>query len=183
VLKAAFVQGRLDKDELDARVGQALASQTYAELAALTADIPAEPALHRPARVPNQTLRRHPIRNGAIGVGVSLTVAAAFVWFAFILQNQASFVLVLLAGALVMFGVPLIIWDAVDIAWQQRRSRRQLPPRPGHDDQVPGGQRDRAIGRDTTRPGARPDRTRAELRSHGSQARPAIRPVPVGFPV
>jgi Domain of unknown function (DUF1707) len=43
-LQAAFVQGRLDKDELDARVGQALAARTYAELAALTADLPAGPA-------------------------------------------------------------------------------------------------------------------------------------------
>jgi fermentation-respiration switch protein FrsA (DUF1100 family) len=32
VLKAAFVQGRLAKDEFDARVGQVLASRTYAEL-------------------------------------------------------------------------------------------------------------------------------------------------------
>jgi hypothetical protein len=31
VLKAAFVQGRLTKDELDARVGQAFASRTYAQ--------------------------------------------------------------------------------------------------------------------------------------------------------
>jgi hypothetical protein len=41
LLKAAFVQGRLAKDEFDLRVGQALASRTVAELAALTADIPA----------------------------------------------------------------------------------------------------------------------------------------------
>ena len=40
-LKAAFVQGRLTKDELDARISQALASLTYAELAAVTGDIPA----------------------------------------------------------------------------------------------------------------------------------------------
>jgi hypothetical protein len=32
MLKAAFVQGRLTKDEFDLRVGQALASRTYAEL-------------------------------------------------------------------------------------------------------------------------------------------------------
>ena len=37
MLKAAFVQGRLTKDELDARVGQTFASRTYADLAALTA--------------------------------------------------------------------------------------------------------------------------------------------------
>ena len=40
-LKAAFVQGRLTKDEFDSRVGQVLGSRTYAELAALTAGIPA----------------------------------------------------------------------------------------------------------------------------------------------
>jgi DUF1707 SHOCT-like domain len=39
VLKAAFVQGRLDRDEFDLRVGRALASRTYADLTALTADI------------------------------------------------------------------------------------------------------------------------------------------------
>jgi Domain of unknown function (DUF1707) len=41
MLKAAFVQGRLARDEFDARVGQTLASRTYADLAVLTADIPA----------------------------------------------------------------------------------------------------------------------------------------------
>jgi hypothetical protein len=38
-LKAAFVQGRLTKDELDLRVGQAFAARTHAELAALTGDL------------------------------------------------------------------------------------------------------------------------------------------------
>jgi DNA-binding beta-propeller fold protein YncE len=40
-LKAAFVQGRLTKDEFDSRVGRVLGSRTYAELAALTAGNPA----------------------------------------------------------------------------------------------------------------------------------------------
>ena len=43
LLKAAFVQGRLTQDELDGRIGQALAARTYADLAALTADLPAGP--------------------------------------------------------------------------------------------------------------------------------------------
>src|SRR5215472_15150512 len=42
-LKNAFVQGRLTRDELDARTGQALAARTYADLAVLTADIPPAP--------------------------------------------------------------------------------------------------------------------------------------------
>jgi hypothetical protein len=40
-LKAAFVQGRLTKDELDLRIGRTFAARTYAELARLTVDIPA----------------------------------------------------------------------------------------------------------------------------------------------
>ncbi len=44
VLKAAFVQGRLTKDELDSRIGQAFTSKTYADLAAVTADLPPSPA-------------------------------------------------------------------------------------------------------------------------------------------
>jgi hypothetical protein len=40
VLKAAFVQGRLTKDEFSLRVGRVFASRTYADLGALTADIP-----------------------------------------------------------------------------------------------------------------------------------------------
>jgi hypothetical protein len=51
-IKAAFVQGRLTEDELDARVGQVYASQTYAELAAVTADIPAAPARAESTRDP-----------------------------------------------------------------------------------------------------------------------------------
>jgi hypothetical protein len=41
MLKAAFVQGLMGKDEFDLRVGRALAPRTRTELAALTADLPA----------------------------------------------------------------------------------------------------------------------------------------------
>ena len=51
MLKAAFVQGRLTKDELEVRVGQTLVSRTWGDLSALTADIPAW-AIPRPARQP-----------------------------------------------------------------------------------------------------------------------------------
>ena len=55
VLKAAFVQGRLGRDELTARVGQALAARTYADLATLTADLAAGLAAAAP---PYQPARR-----------------------------------------------------------------------------------------------------------------------------
>jgi hypothetical protein len=71
-LKAAFVQGMLAKDEFDARVGQALASRTYADLAALTADIPPAPAAARLARPPAPQ-RRRPLVRAAAGSGACPT--------------------------------------------------------------------------------------------------------------
>jgi hypothetical protein len=53
VLRGAYVEGRLTQDELDARLGQAFAARTYADLAALTADLP---AAHRPWPGPVQTM-------------------------------------------------------------------------------------------------------------------------------
>ena len=50
-LKAAFIQGRLEKDELDLRVGKVLASRTYADLNTLTADLPVRPAAPQPPAV------------------------------------------------------------------------------------------------------------------------------------
>ena len=62
VLKAAFVQDRLARAEFEARVGQALASRTYAELAAATSGIPgrltADTPAGMPARVREQRIQR-----------------------------------------------------------------------------------------------------------------------------
>jgi DUF1707 SHOCT-like domain len=44
VLKAAFVHERLAKDEFELLVGQAFAARTRAELAVVTASVPAKPA-------------------------------------------------------------------------------------------------------------------------------------------
>jgi Domain of unknown function (DUF1707) len=60
VLKAAFVQGRLTKDEFDVRVGQTFGSRTYAELAAVTADLPAGLIRAQPPRKPARTQAPHP---------------------------------------------------------------------------------------------------------------------------
>lgn len=48
VLKAAFVQGRLDRDEFDLRMSRALASRTCADQAVLTADLPGGLAATQP---------------------------------------------------------------------------------------------------------------------------------------
>jgi hypothetical protein len=73
LLKAAFVQGRLDRDEFDARIGLAVASRTYGELAAVTADIPAELIAALPRRPPVRARRRIPfnaVTGGACMAGL-----------------------------------------------------------------------------------------------------------------
>ena len=68
-LKAAFVQGRLTKDELVTRAAQAFSARTYADLAALTADLPAGlPA--EPAAVPSQPVPARPRRPVHPGIKV-----------------------------------------------------------------------------------------------------------------
>ena len=93
-LKAAYVQGRLTKEEFDLRVGQALA--IYAELDALTADIPAvpptvralaateppstEPAVAARAELAREAANKKMIRQGTAGVaGLTLILVTALI--------------------------------------------------------------------------------------------------------
>ena len=54
VLTAAFVRDRLARAEFEARVGQALASRTYAELAAATNSIPGRLTADMPPGMPDR---------------------------------------------------------------------------------------------------------------------------------
>jgi hypothetical protein len=77
-LKAAFVQGRLTKDEFDQRVGRVLA--TYAELDALIADIPARPPQSQLPELARESHNRKVIQRGtAVGAGASMAFTAALV--------------------------------------------------------------------------------------------------------
>jgi len=49
VLQKSFVEGRLTREELDERLGQALVSPAFYELMALVADLPAGPFGRLPA--------------------------------------------------------------------------------------------------------------------------------------
>jgi hypothetical protein len=77
-LQAAFVQGVLAKDEFDRRVGQALASRTYAELTALTADLSTRlTAAQSPPPVQAQGEARIP-RPGLVIMAATVAYAAAW---------------------------------------------------------------------------------------------------------
>ena len=79
VLKAAFVQGRLGKDELTARVGQALTARTCAGLAAITGDLPAGLAAAELSYQPARARAPLPVRTAAwlMCLGAVLTLADA----------------------------------------------------------------------------------------------------------
>lgn len=94
-LKAAFVQGRLAKDEFDLRVGKVLA--TYAELDALTADIPAGLTSAQPSEPARELHNKRLVQRGtAAGAGASVVLTGALV-----LAANASPVLGLVIGGVV----------------------------------------------------------------------------------
>jgi hypothetical protein len=104
VLEAAFVQGWLAKDEFDARTGQARAARTYAELAAVTADVPA--GLDGvPPRRPLWAL--NVVKWGASGL-VTLAIVAAAVAFGS-LRGDAPY----MAVAFVIAFVYFVFWLSV----------------------------------------------------------------------
>lgn len=76
VLKTAFVQGRLTSEELAERAGQAFMARTYADLAAITADIPDGAVLLPPLPAPARTVRRGG-RKAAAWVALVLVLAPA----------------------------------------------------------------------------------------------------------
>ena len=124
-LKAAFVQGRLAKDEFDGRVGQALAARTHAELAVITADIPAAPTGGEPARRPDQPALG--VRSGAC-VSASAAVLAAVLWAAAWSAGSAA------AGAAALALTGVVIFTLFVTGYQVRESRHHggsagpLPP-------------------------------------------------------
>ena len=112
-LKAAYIAGRLTKDEFEARVGQAFTSRTHADLAAVTADIPAAPVPVRPARTPDRVV--------ACGTGV--IIAAAALGGAVLIGGSA-----LILWAITMTGVLLFTVSVLLAERQEQRSRRRRRP-------------------------------------------------------
>ena len=78
ILKAAFVHGMLAKEEFDLRVGQTFAARTYAQLAAITIDLPGWLANARPPReAPAQGEPRMPRPGRVLAVA---TAVYAVIW-------------------------------------------------------------------------------------------------------
>jgi len=186
-LKEAFVHGRLTRDELDRGAGRALAARTCAELAALTADIPAadipaEPAAAGPPR-PSAPVRRRPLARAAAGSGSCLVIAAAALRVIGFLDHPPSpspyrswGQLCILVAVVAVGAALFILAHGAGTSIEQRRSRRQLPPRPEPGGHALEGERRGGTGHDPVPPGLRTDRTRADLRVHKSRKHRSVLP-------
>jgi Domain of unknown function (DUF1707) len=131
VLKVAFAQGRLDRDEFDLRADQALAARTYADLAVLTADIPTWLTSARSTEAVPESVNKK-----AVGALTMVTAALIATWPVMMHTPDGSpLALPVIVVFLVLFmAVPtgwlLLLHDWLDIR-AGRQSELALPPAPG----------------------------------------------------
>ena len=177
-LKAAFVQGRLTKDELVARAGRAFVSRTYAELAALTADLPAGLAGDLPPGT-GWARSRPPVSKVAkVVISCTSAIPLSAVWTAVSLSGTERFDrLFVLVLTLTLGG-----WTAAITvrfaSWQDKRTRGQPPPRPAHRGQALEAKQDSGTGDDLTLSEVRNDARAPHLPGHRAIQR-AWRSLPV----
>lgn len=127
-LKAAYVYGCLTKDEFDLRVTQTFDSRTYAELALVTADIPAGLGVEQPSRLrrAGKTRARANLPandRAAIAAAVLCAVAMAI---SLLIESPVGGIILLVAVA--------SAFTAVALAVRQHRhaSRRDISGGPTH---------------------------------------------------
>jgi hypothetical protein len=166
--------------------GDRLRAGQYAELDAVTADIPGAPRLDGPASLaraevagPPGLARRWPLARAAVKSGAFVVIAVAVAHFGDIIANgdygaaAGSYhdwtrVPLLLALALVVTALVILV-RGVAASVEQRRSRKQLPPRPRPDGHALVSAPHDGAGHDLVPPGKRTDQTRADLRTHISR--------------
>jgi len=131
-LKAAFVQGRLMKDEFDERVSRTFASRTYAELGAVTADIPAGLTAVPPLPAPARALAQPPANiEAGIRASIVITVCAALIWAALIFTDDVAVFLSAVGASATAFVAWFLTGTQVLGCWLDKRSGRDTS-RSGH---------------------------------------------------
>ena len=143
VLKDAFVDGRLTKDEFGARADRALAARTRADLTALLADLPPLPAWPGPDPAgpvrPPAAARRWPLARATVGSALCLVLAFGSMWTGALIDEEGPGphaydawpkLLYLLGLALVITAFGILASGAATAVEQRRARRRRPPPRP-----------------------------------------------------
>jgi hypothetical protein len=128
-LKAAYVQGLVTKDEFDARVSRTFASRTYAELARITADLPAGLAAARPPLRPGPASPRAdanltPGERAIMGTGLLAALALVVA----LLAGGPVGGWLALAGLGSAFVSAFLIGAQVRSSRRNKRSGDHLPP-------------------------------------------------------
>jgi Domain of unknown function (DUF4190)/Domain of unknown function (DUF1707) len=77
LLRSAFVEGRLNQDELDQRLGRVYSARTYADLAVQTSDLP----VHRPVPVMPPARVLAPVNSTTNGLAVASFVCGLLQMF------------------------------------------------------------------------------------------------------
>jgi hypothetical protein len=133
-LKAAFVHGMLARDEFDLRVGQALMSRTYAELAAVTADLPAGPAVATPP-VPARAPGGQPVLRPGRAMAAATAIYAGVQAFVFLSpwpaggeNDPARAKIMLFLSSNPIYLLVLLICVACMIAGRRQRRSGGRPP-------------------------------------------------------
>jgi uncharacterized protein DUF1707 len=137
-LKTAFARGVLAKDEFDLRISQAFASRTYAELAAVTAGLPAEPAPAQPPRPARARGGQPVLRRPGRVMAAATALYAGLQAFLFLSpwpvgseNDPASAKIALFLLGNPIYALVLLSCVACLIAgWRERRSSGRPPRRP-----------------------------------------------------
>jgi hypothetical protein len=131
-LKVAFTQGRLAKDEFDLRMSRTFGSRTYADLAGVTADLPAGPGRAQPVSaepppvpVPADDPARIPTALGA-GAWTCVWLGLVSIPVSFAIQ----FFLLTVFGVLCLLVASPLAGGWVLQTWRERHTGGRLPPRP-----------------------------------------------------
>ena len=145
VLKTAFVQGMLTKAELDARVGQAFASRTHGDLAAITADLPAGLTRTPPPRKPAPAQGTPPVSKPLLWTAVAIMLAGIVSVVAAV--PAQNFLLLPMGVLAILIAAPVAGTLMLD-SWRENRTGGQLPPRPAQSGQTLERERDGGPGND-----------------------------------
>jgi len=133
-LKAAFVQGRLTREEFGTRVGQAYTSQAYTELAEVTADLPVWLVRARP---PRQLARTRPrlSMNDALSAG-AFAMIAAFAGMMAAVAGRSAIAVISVAVIIAIIGI--LAFGALMVAsWRGRDQggTAKIAAQPGSEEQ------------------------------------------------
>ena len=172
-LKAAFVQGMLAKDEFDARVGQAFGSRIYAELAALTADLPAMSPAAQPPKPARLQGGQPVLRPGRWIAVATAAYAGAWAYELFLSPHggdNPSFPPLIIGSFLIYLGILIASVGAIIVNWQDKRSGGQSSRRPAPGAGGQGSRRLPSAGPGGQHPPAGPGQ------QHSAEAAPIRRP-------